>query len=1141
MTQPAEPLSPEPAPAPQGGQVQVYNPSGALVSIPVSQLPDAQEQGYSVAPPQAAEAPIGFDTLKAGARGALRGATAGFADTFESGAENILGRLVGKVGAGDRYAAESKRLEAEHPTASTVGEMAGMAGGALAGEGLLAEGAGAAANIAGRGLAGISRTGELASGLVGRAGAGLASTGALGRAAVSGAELGARGAVEMGLYEGVKNLNEQMLGDAPLAAEKIFAAAADGAEGGAIFGAALGSGGSLVKSGAKGLAGIASDVASKNADKLQGMADDQRWKALNPTLALSKQAQARVPGGTSTVGEVLGRYGITGNSIEEAAKVGGIDEIGPRIDAAVEQVGQKLGAVTGASTATVPFEKINDALEAIIAPVRKVAGREGVVQSLEDYRVSLANKLVPNAAELGVDALKTPITIQDALFQRKGLDQLVYQESKSLDPKMRVQLLRDFRSKFEDLIVDSFDDAAKAAGNPNAKAELLGLKRDYQALSLAQDAAEASTSRMMTNRNLSLSDYMAGGTGSHIGGAIGSILGPVGTAAGSAIGGAAGAALNKFGRERGNAIAAAALDRLAAFGGKPRLTALLSEPGAAASALAREAAAADGTVEKVAQEAPAEPVAKADEIAVKEDVPAPAPPDRSREITYQPVLTRDTFASWSDPRSNYISESEKAFAESGKAIFGDRIPDAAGWQKIWGLPDGYHMKLNSAVPDHLSYAEGGRTSINGLAIEGRIFTNDDAYVGNIARKFYRDKEGKLVVKHDLLVLNKEFQGKGIGSELSKSSLEAYHQMGVDRIELHAAMDVGPYAWARAGYKFKPGEDMLMAEEFKKFALRKGLPREVAENLGFEAMNGPKALSEASFEGHNFGKEFLLSGEFAQWHGYKPVAEAHAEMLEKAAQFERAQQAIKVVDAQVEKAAKGIVEGAPKPEAISKTKSTKAKIDTGPRAETALVTQYRKARKEVDAIQSDPQALVRKASVGQKWLPTVSDHLGTAAVRAATFMTNATPSALGSNVFGQHLPDRATDADMHMFLEKYQVAKDPMSVLRQFSRGNITQTKAMALQVVSPSLFKQLQENAMAHVFSREQSGRPLPFEARQRLSLLLDIPTDPSQTPAMAKSLQSNIAPAEAPTDAPMGDMGKKKIELPDSLKESAYDTLGQR
>lgn len=1134
MTQPAEPLSPAPSQAPQGGQVQVYNPSGALVSIPVSQLPDAQEQGYSVAPPQATEAPLGFDTLKASARGALRGATAGFADTFESGAENIIGKLIGKTGAGDRYAAESKRLETEHPTASTVGEMAGMAGGALAGEGLLAGAAGGVANVAGRGLAAVSRTGELAGSLVGRAGAGLASTGALGRAAVAGAELGARGAVEMGLYEGVKNLNEQMLGDAPLAAEKIFAAAADGAEGGAIFGAALGSGGSLIKSGAKGLAGIASDVASKNADKLQGLADEQRWKALNPTLAISKQANARVPGGTSTVGEVLGRYGITGNSIEEAAKVGGISEIGPRIDAAVEQVGQKLGAVTGASTATVPFAKIDDALQGVIAPLRKVAGREGIVRSLEDYRLSLADKLLPNAnemltrrgAELSEEefsalnnrvaaARDTPITIQDALFQRKGLDQLVYQESKSLDPKMRVQLLRDFRSKFEDLIVDSFDDAAKAAGNPNAKAELLGLKRDYQALSIAQDAAEASTSRMMTNRNLSLSDYMAGGTGSHIGGAIGSVFGPAGTAVGSAVGGAAGAALNKFGRERGNAIAASALDRVSKFGGKGRVVSKLADAGIAEGALAKEASLADAA-------GPTSPPPIATQAS-----PVKAP-------EFADYLTPKTLEELGAAGKRGALASKGDLAAAGHNVFGDKVPSAEMWRNMWRVPDGYSVKIDDiGLP-----GRAGQLNPNAIMVEAKIQDAAGKDVGTMVREFSRD-DGKLVVEHSELMLDPSVQGKGIGTSLSKSALESYHQLGVDRIELQAAQDVGPYAWARQGYKWNEGEAESMLDRATEFAKDKGLTPEQLQRLKEAILKEPKAVADLTEGGEKIGKEFLLQS--GGWGGHLPVEDAHAAMLEKAAQFERAQAAIKIVNAQVEKAAKGIVEGAPRPEAISKARSSKAKVESGPKAETSLVSAYRKARKEVDAIQADPQALVRKASVGQRWLPSVSDQLGQTAVRAATFMTGATPTPIGSSVFGQQLPDRATDADMHMFLEKYQVAKDPMSVLRQFSRGNITQTKAMALQIVSPALFKQLQENAMAHVFSREQSGRPLPFEARQRLSLLLDIPTDPSQTPAMAKSLQSNIAPAEVPTDAPMGDMGKKKLELPDSLKESAYDTLGQR
>lgn len=845
MAEPVAPLQPTPAPEPPqppAAQLRVYDPSGQIVSIDAGDLPAARDQGFVLAN-QTPDAPL-YDTIKAGARGALRGATAGLQENFEAKARDLIGPIIGMPKDwGKQYGEESHRLEQEHPTASVVGEGVGMVGGTLVGEGALLQGGKLATGV-GRGLTAIGRTGELAGSLATKATAGLAKAGTLGRAAAAGLELGARGAVETGLYSAVDELHEEMLGDAPLNAEKIYAAAAEGAKGGAVLGGGLGAAGSLGKSAVKGLASIATDVIAKNADTLESFANDQRWRSLDPLKKYTKEAEKRVPGGHEAVGEVLGRYGVTGNTLEEAARSGDIASISGRIDTAVEEVGAKLGELHAGSTAVIPWGTIDDALEKTIAPLRNKALHEGIVASLEDAKASIASHLVPEAAaitnplekaawtaEQGMTSLReAPVSIQDAMTQRKALDQIAYRESKALDPKLRVEFLRDMRKNFEGVIVDAFGDAATAAGNPGAKAELLALKRDYQALSLAQDAANDSTARMATNRNLSLTDYISGGIGSHIGGAIGSVAGPVGAGLGSLAGGAVGSAVNRFGRDRGNAIAAAVLD-------------------------------------------------------------------------------------------------------------------------------------------------------------------------------------------------------------------------------------------------------------------------------------------------------------------------------KAAEFARAKQAIKLVDTHIEKAAAGLLEGAKKPTRVASNMSpyrTAATAASATEAKDSLRTRYEKAREELAHIQSDPNHLAARAAIPAAFLPKTSDALTATALRAAGYMASQTPPSVGQPALGMPLPTMATDADMHAFLEKFDVAQNPMTVLRDFARGTITQNKAEALRVVAPELFKQLQIEALQLVADKQARGKALNFETRQRMSLLLDIQTDPSQATSMARSLQSNLAGAAQQGTGGVQGMGPKMspgkpVQLPASMSSSRYDQLEKR
>lgn len=1243
MTQPAETLPPAPTTEPQGGSVQVYNRSGALVSIPVAQLPDAQAQGYSVAPvvPESGGA---FETLKAGARGALRGATFGLQENLEQAGQNAIGSLFGKGDAGTQYHEESKRLEEVHPTATMVGEGVGMVGGTLAGEGLIA-GGGAALGGLGRGLASVSRTGELAGSLVGRAGAGLASTGALGRAVVSGAELGARGAVEMGLYSGAKELNEQMLGDPALNAEKIFAAAADGAEGGAIFGGALGSAGSLVKSGAKGLGGIAQDVLAKNADKLTDMADEQRWRALDPLKKFTEQANARVKGGTKAVGEVLGRYGIVGDTLENAIKSGDVESIGSKLDVAVEKVGQQLGDMTGASTATIPLNKINSALDAIIKDVGKYAGRENIVKSLEDYRISLANKLVPNAAEMGEAALTAPISIQDALFQRKGLDQLVYQESKSLDPQMRVQLLRDFRAKFENLIVDGFDEAATAAGNPGAKAELLGLKHDYQSLSLAQDAAEKATSRMQTNRNLSLTDYMAGGTGSHIGAAIGSVLGPVGSGLGGLIGGAAGAALNKLGREKGNAIAAAVLEKLGKYGKRlgpvkgadleeiaaqvtkaeelahegtrnPNLiapeveAAMLPERGSPlqtpygenaalpeAASMGREVPVPDrgsrvlpefterpevGPPRLMAPrpEAPGlEPMPMAPEVPGAPERPRIAGRPEMPDVGPEPVHPGIPEKPAAPPPEAVVKAAKKIKPEK-LAAFEDRVTDAIHavdkQTKAYGMP--HVSDLRKEFPE-----------LSREQFDAAMFAAQDA--GKI----------KLGTYNFTSALDKNAERLGITEERLTGAIKEPGRSKMDIVGGKPTWSTGEsrtmgYAmpfekpsgkpWTRAGEapeaaatatkangksskaayakKLAAWEDQvdaidtahieaLDAHAAKKASAESSYKQALADwEAGKSSAEGGFAKAHSDWEASKAAAESGHAGAVGSWEANRFAAEqAHAEavakwsadiqratsehaaLLDKVAQFDRARAAIDKVDAAVEKAAKGIVLGPAEVKALppaSKADKLALRGSSGYR-EMTLRERYSEAMATVQKMQDAQADIIKRASVEARHMPETSKLLGINALRAFMYMTTQTPQPVNQQpILGRPLPAKASDADMSAYLQKYDTARDPMRTLRKFARGRITTGEAQTLQVVSPEVFKELQQKSLALVIDRQAAGDPLPFSARQRMHVLLGVVTDPSQDPKLTKALQANLEQPDSQggPNGPAQQRPKRPVQMPD-------------
>jgi GNAT superfamily N-acetyltransferase len=128
------------------------------------------------------------------------------------------------------------------------------------------------------------------------------------------------------------------------------------------------------------------------------------------------------------------------------------------------------------------------------------------------------------------------------------------------------------------------------------------------------------------------------------------------------------------------------------------------------------------------------------------------------------------------------------------------------------LNQGKYTAESKAVMKALGEDINARLKGTGLTIENmyssagdRLYMEifkDGQKVGSAQRDFaYYPGEDKVVVTHVLMAVNKDRQGQGIGSAFIKASEEAYRAAGVDRMQLKANIDVGGYAWARAGFNF----------------------------------------------------------------------------------------------------------------------------------------------------------------------------------------------------------------------------------------------------------------------------------------------------------------------------------------------------
>lgn len=477
-------------------------------------------------------------------------------------------KLTAGKGAAKAYAEHQAELSTAHSGWETAGEITGFAAMAAGGGG-----AGLARAVPGLG---VSAIGGAAEGLAARGLAGLAARGVAGRAVATGLSLAARGGVEGALYGASQNLTEQMLGDPEVAADKVFTAAGVSGLYGALGGAALGGTGSLIKSGVSaavgkvsGLARMAEGVEAKAARAAEGAATDtapgpvrgwlskaaesetqkgwayeQAWKAVGggqglQTTRYAKEAARYFENGTKDLGEIAVRHGVidvSGNPVA-AALNGTPAEMLPKIQAASEKVGQRIGDLTMQSGATVDVERIAKIIDTVAKPYEGKAGQIHIGTSVRDYGTELRDVL-------GLKSPTDKVTVQALLEQRKALDQLVYQETRALDPKMRVQALRDVRSEMENIITGALDDASGKMKGELAT-EYKALKKDYQGLRILGEAAEDSAARQSKAATLSLTDKLA-----MFGGGFSPVLG---------IG-------SKLVRERGNAAAAVLLYRMAEMG-----------------------------------------------------------------------------------------------------------------------------------------------------------------------------------------------------------------------------------------------------------------------------------------------------------------------------------------------------------------------------------------------------------------------------------------------------------------------------------------------------------------------------------------------------------------------------------------------
>lgn len=176
----------------------------------------------------------------------------------------------------------------------------------------------------------------------------------------------------------------------------------------------------------------------------------------------------------------------------------------------------------------------------------------------------------------------------------------------------------------------------------------------------------------------------------------------------------------------------------------------------------------------------------------------------------------------------------------------------------------------------------------GITFDVELSNENGDNVGACTRTFYRDDKGTIHQFNDELIINPQFQGTGISSDIYDRQMQLTKNMSGGHpayVHLTANISVGKYAWAGKGYDFKTKDELNSAKtRLTKFAEKQGMNlQQVLNDCGYKKLSDLKhswqfaaldngktyTLKDKNYanvkgEGH-FGKAFMLGG-MSMWEG-----------------------------------------------------------------------------------------------------------------------------------------------------------------------------------------------------------------------------------------------------------------------------------
>jgi len=206
-----------------------------------------------------------------------------------------------------------------------------------------------------------------------------------------------------------------------------------------------------------------------------------------------------------------------------------------------------------------------------------------------------------------------------------------------------------------------------------------------------------------------------------------------------------------------------------------------------------------------------------------------------------------------------------AMGRALKRIFGDKAPDPKMLSEMFS-----DMGIDAA-PVRISLSD----NADRISIKYNVKEANGTIIGDMERVFYRGGPKGPEVYHDFLAIDDAWQGGGRAGAMLGKAMKAYKQLGVKKVEVTAALDAGPYVWARFGFKLQGFPEVSPEEvfagkkkKFGEFIQKLGVSKEASDKIVAKVkdmydMSGVRIQRPDPETGKyvtvQAGKDFLLHG------------------------------------------------------------------------------------------------------------------------------------------------------------------------------------------------------------------------------------------------------------------------------------------